>query len=317
MAERRSKKTKGAGKFKSDAQFEEFLQLRFAEVRAELDKFDRPAASKAEGQLLQLPQARAASDSTFWKKLDSWRYAVAATVLLAVAVPAVMQLNREQRVAAVAAVIPEGQTKTESTDEAPSSTRSARLKQSEREEADFDAPRDRTTKEFPQKKIAKTTETGTKDRGLNKKEDVADVMSAREAPADLKAMAPAPAEAKGRAMPDEAAGAPAPESAKAPAASPAAPAPYAAESSADEERTASTVAKRSAPIADAQFKQKHEQIAEEEKLEMERLWKEFEKDPKSFNQDKKRAARLKALLARHDTRSRAKKVRAAERQYAY
>ena len=34
-----------------------------------------------------------------------------------------------------------------------------------------------------------------------------------------------------------------------------------------------------------QFKLKQERIAEEEKAEMEKLWKEFEKDPKAFQQD--------------------------------
>jgi hypothetical protein len=69
---------------------------------------------------------------------------------------------------------------------------------------------------------------------------------------------------------------------------------------------------RSAAVDDAKSRMKKQEINEGEKAEMEKLWKEFEKDPKSFNQDKKRSARLRALLSRHNEKSRAKRMRAVE-----
>jgi hypothetical protein len=41
---------------------------------------------------------------------------------------------------------------------------------------------------------------------------------------------------------------------------------------------------------------------------MELLWKEYEKNPKEFLKDKRKTERLKTLLARHDTRSRARRM---------
>lgn len=69
---------------------------------------------------------------------------------------------------------------------------------------------------------------------------------------------------------------------------------------------------RSIAVDDAKSRLKKQDIASDEKAEMEKLWKEFEQDPKSFNQDKKRSARLRTLLSRHNEKSRAKRMKAVE-----
>lgn len=299
-----------------ELRFEEFLQQQFNQLRAELDKY-APERNGVASKLLQLPQAKA-TGSTFWAKMDSWRYGIAATVLLAVAIPSVIQLNRQQReIAMAASPKTEGATAVELDHKIRQQSKD--VPRRENEEVSDDRSQDLVTAKRPDKGVSKKRDVVSKDGYAAEKEDLADVISRREPPANAKAEAPASAEARGRVMAMEAAGAPAPaiESAKSPAASPTAPTSRNFGAAADEERVASESVARSAPIADAQFKLKQEQNVEDEKVEMERLWKEFEKDPKSFNQDKKRSARLKTLLARHDTRSRARKVRASERQNTY
>jgi hypothetical protein len=304
------------GENRDELRFEEFLQQQFSQVRAELDKY-APVRKGVASKLLQLPQAKA-TGSTFLAKMDSWRYGIAATVLLAVAIPSVIQLNRQQREIALA-TSPTTDSPTGVELEHENRQQSKDALRQEKDEVTDNKSQDLVATKRPTKGASKKQKASSKDLYVAEKEDRVDVISRRESPADAKSEAPASPTARSRTISAESAGAPAPamESAKAPAALPTAPAPHTFGGAADEERVASESVARSAPIADAQFKLKQDQIAEDEKAEMERLWKEFENNPKSFNQDKKRSARLKTLLARHDTRSRAKKIRASEIQNGY
>ena len=292
MAKARNKKDIPA---RDDARFEEFLQEQFRQLRAELDRFE-PVRKGVDGKLLQLPQAKASS-STFWQKIDSWRYTIAASVLLAVAVPTVIQMNQEQRDSVVQATAQAGEKpRLESKETITNSN-------DEIEEAEGSSSRPRQTERRAAKKLAKS-KTRIDDEeafAAREKDAPGGGMAKRELADELMAASPAPAEVKGRA----AEGAPAPESAKV---MPAAPASRAMAEKPAEAKPAASVS-RSAPIADAQANLKQDRIAEDEKSEMERLWKEFEKDPEAFQQDKKRSARLKTLLARHDTKSRARRMK--------
>ncbi len=286
----------------SDVRFEEFLQSQFKQLRAELDRFE-PSRKGVEGKLMQMPQARA-SASTFWHKLDSWRYGIAATVLLAVAIPTMIQLNREERSAVMQAT---GSVADKNTERKPQPSATLQADDDEREEADestaVSARKQSAAPRTPSKKTAPTKEFAK----VQNEKDASGDMSKRELPDDMMAAADAPAAAKGRSFTSEGEASPAAES---PRVAPAAPAaPRVAEERA-EEKSAANAASRSAPIPDAQFRLKQDRIAEEEKAEMEKLWKEFEKDPKAFQKDQKRSARLRTLLARHDTKSRARRMKA-------
>ncbi len=288
------------GSAQNDARFEEFLQTQFKQLRAELDKFE-PSRKGVAGKLLQMPQARA-TGSTFWQKVDSWRYGIAATVLLAVAVPTVIQLNREERSAILRAT---GSVADKNTERRPQPAAPLHA-DDEREEADerpavserkqSASPKTASKKMAPAKELAKVQD----------EKDALGGMSKRELPADMMAAANAPESAKGRSLASEGEASPAAESPRAIPAAPAAPRPVEERA---EEKAAAKVASRSAPIPDAQFRLKQDRIADEEKAEMEKLWKEFEKDPKAFQKDQKRSARLRTLLARHDTKSRSRRLK--------
>jgi len=296
LAKARNKKDISA---RDDARFEEFLQEQFRQLRAELDRFE-PARKGIDGKLLQLPQAKASS-STFWKKMDSWRYTIAASVLLAVAVPAVIQMNREQRDVVVQATTPAAEGPRLETKETITSSAD------ETEEAEISSSHAKQKERRVAKKIAKS-KTRIRDEEAYRTEEKdapGGGMAKRELADELRAASPPPAEAKGRALANAGEGAPAPESAKV---MPAAPATRAMAEKPAETKPAATVS-RSAPVADAQSNLKQDRAVDDEKTEMERLWKEFEKDPEAFQQDKKRSARLKTLLARHDTKSRARRMK--------
>lgn len=287
----------------SDAHFEEFLQEQFKQLRAELDRFEPPRKG-VDGKLLQLPQAKA-TGSAFWKKVDSWRYGIAASVLLAVAVPTVIQMNREQQSKVVQATSPMNEKAAESKTDRPASTLALEADDDESEEIAESRPSVARKKSASPKLAAAKPAPSKEAADLREQKDAAGGMAKREIPEDVMAAAEAAPIAKGRALASEGERAPREESPRAVPAAPAAP----AMADKAEEKKSANVASRSAPIPDAQFKLKQERIAEEEKAEMEKLWKEFEKDPKAFQQDAKRSARLRTLLARHDTKSRARRMK--------
>jgi hypothetical protein len=196
---------------------------------------------------------------------------IAASVLLAVAVPTVIQMNQEQRDSVVQATAQAGeQPRLESKETITNSN-------DEIEEAEVSSSRPRQTERRAAKKLAKS-KTRIDDEeafAAREKDAPGGGMAKRELADELMAASPAPAEIKGRA----AEGAPAPESAKV---MPAAPASRAMAEKPAEAKPAAGVS-RSAPIADAQANLKQERIAEEEKAEMEKLWKEFEKDPEGIS----------------------------------
>lgn len=288
----------------SDARFEEFLQEQFKQLRSELDRFEPPREG-VDGKLLQLPQAKA-SGTTFWQKVDSWRYGIAASVLLAVAVPTVIQMNREQQSAVVQATSPMTEKAAESKTDRPTGTVALEADDDEREEVTDRRPSFVRKKSASPKLAAAKPAPAKEAADRRNQKDAAGGMAKRELPEDMMVAAEAAPIAKGRAMASEGERAPVEESPRAVPAAPAAPGAVADRAA---EKKSANVTSRSAPIPDAQFKLKQERIAEEEKAEMEKLWKEFEKDPKAFQQDPKRSARLRTLLARHDTKSRARRMK--------
>lgn len=299
MAEKKPKGTSGkrAAKKKPADNFDQFLAERFAELRRELDAHIAAPGltAKKTGQLAHFP--RPAGQLT----RGGWKLGIAAVLLAAVAVPMVMQLNQKQAEMKATVSSPAAEQRSEP---------HIALNKNEAHDDEVVAE-----EEKPAARRAQPAKTGATKKKIAGK---ADEEKVPEAPAkDAGAMAygkrslPPMAEAD---APPTTKG----EAAKATMASPAPAAPAAADSErrADETRARDNLSagapaemqSRSAPIADAKFRLKQEEIAAEEKAEMEKLWKEFEKDPEKFRKDAKRTERLKMLLARHDTRSRAKRL---------
>lgn len=300
MAEKKpkSKNGKRAAKKKPADNFDQFLAERFAELRRELDAHIAAPGltAKKTGQLAHFP--RPAGQLT----RGGWKLGIAAVVLAAVAVPMVMQLNQKQAEMKATVSSPAAEQRSE-----PHIALNKNDAENDEVVAEEEKPAARKSRR------AKTDPAKKKIAGRAYEKE------APEAPAsDDGAMAYSK-----RSLPPmadaDAAPSPKGESAKV-ALAPSAPAAPAAEGSEHRAEEASErnnlaaagapaeIQSRSAPIADAKFRLKQEEVAAEEKAEMEKLWKEFEKDPEKFRKDAKRTERLKMLLVRHDTRSRAKRL---------
>ncbi len=306
-----------------DAKFEAFLQKQFGELKNELRKYPFPAKEKG-GQVIPFGPRM----NSWAKRNAKWKYSIAAAVVVAIAVPMILQLNRQRAEFASPTSAP-------ALEQGQKSGKSLQDRVADREETDADALRADSTvqanKNYYSKKQAAPAKDTFDRRGAAEKKGTPDRMPA-ELPASRsegyisKEEVPAPAQKQSEAAPaarrsretmaSTGAGADKEERSLAAAAPPgaAAPAPV-AESKAT--RDAASVASadeapaakpRSFSIDDTNAKLKAKSIAEEEKAEMEKLWKEYEKDPKGFNKDKNRSARLRTLLTRHDTKSRAKRM---------
>lgn len=303
-----------------DARFEEFLKKQFAGLKRELEKYPQGGLQKKQGKVLQLsqaPQSRAGK--------HSWRYGIAAAVLVAVAVPMVIQLNQQKAELSTQVQAPSLEQDKQRPGRGDKPKGMAARKTASRA-ADIDSVSDLVAGERAEGNLKKSREEETASR---------DRFAAAEMPAEQKNAGKDMLAMKEEAKPTLRAATPKYEagggveesrqSAATAAPSPAAPAPSAAPASpsasasmASRDEAPAKPAARSITLGDAQEKRRKQDAGEEEKAEMEKLWKEFEKDPKSFSKDTKRSARLKVLLARHDTKSkaRAKRVKTAERQLA-
>lgn len=352
LAEKKSKMTPA-----DDAKFEAFLKKQFAELRTELDGQISKGSAKA-GKVVDLNSAREkrTAGTSVLAYFDKWKYGVAAAVIVAVAVPMVLQVNRQKAELATRTAAP-------TLEQNQQADRTLKDRIAEREDADADADGVRpgvageTGKSYYTKKPAAPAKDAHEDHKSAEVKGIQDaVTEKRNAPAEVAtgrtegylskeearapeqkqlekapgasrsrettAMAAAPADKEERSL-----AASAPSAGAAPSA-PASPAPapvFAAKkrsaapmAEADNKRdAASTVSADEAPAAkarsfsldDTNAKLKKQGIAEEEKAEMEKLWKEYEKDPQAFSKDKNRSARLRTLLARHDTKSRARRMR--------
>ncbi|MFO1471525.1 MAG: hypothetical protein U1F27_10850 [Turneriella sp.] len=336
-----------------DAKFEAFLQKQFAELRAELDRQIMKGSAKA-GKITDLAAAREkrAAGTSVLGYFDKWKYGIAAAVVVAVAVPMVIQVNRQRAELAHQASAP-------TLEQQQKSTGPLQERITDREEAEADTERPdsavQANKNYYGKKQAAPA-TGTVDD-----RKTAILRSAPEKPAEKpgapaeiaagrsegyvskeEARAPEPRQSENAAMATRggepatvtaadkdgrslAANAPAPAAPASPA-----PAPVFAAKKRSQAPTANSGAEaetkrdsasmadadatpaakpRSFSLDDTNAKLKKQSIAEEEKAEMEKLWKEYEKDPATFDKDKKRSARLRTLLSRHDTKSRARRMR--------
>jgi len=224
-----------------------------------------------------------------FKRKSPWVYSIAAIALVAVATPMVMQLNQQKLEQKQEIVTPTASAKRE---ESPSKNQpekpmvgklSTRIKTARISRSDDDSFSDSKSRA----PIADQLSAADRDKDSELKKEAAKPTLRASAP-----MQESPAEAQ-----SESAGSAAPA---APAVAPA-PAPERASAS-----RAMAMEKDDSPKID-------------EKAEMESLWKEFEKNPEGFGRDKKRSARLKTLLARHETKSksRARRVQAAESKATY
>jgi hypothetical protein len=272
----------------ADDKFDAYLRERFAELKRELDA--QLAAGEPKGGVLRKFAARVPLSAR-----GGWTVGIAALLLTAVSVPLVMQLNqqREQmRTATVTLDQPSASATRENTpaeaedeETSPPEGNSGRKQQANRTERFEKDSADTKESELAFKKRAQPTiplEDKPK-RFAESEEAMPQGASAASAPPRAAAAeAPAMEQAKGERGADDSAvsGAPAMPEAKA----------------------------RSAPVPDAQFRLKKAELDAIEKHEMELLWKEYEKNPKEFLKDKRKTERLKTLLARHDTRSRARRM---------
>lgn len=363
-----------------DARFDAFLKKQFTNLRAEIDSQMAKGSLKT-GKRLEFPApaqkpARGGSTLGF---LDRWKYGVAAVVVVAVAVPSVMQLNRQKtdlsdamsaptatqnhrrieaekgRVRAGELVEKEGETgatsesknqyyakrKMKSAAEADKgSSREASLatgkvmKDAEKNALAFSDDEDLAAgKESPAAKhratadarnIAQNQETGPK--VISKAEEKKASRSAGAMPSSPAAPAPAaevriadatkaPAARSMTAAPtgkrDEKTRAETRSAETAVASAEESPAAKPRSLSTDDGqgRPSDAAAAASSPQTEGQERQKKKGASEDEKAEMEKLWREYEKDPQAFSKNKQRSSRLKTLLARHDTKSRAKRMK--------
>lgn len=311
--------------------FDLFLDRQFKILRDEIDTHlaGRPA-QKPEGKALVFNQRSRKSWAT-----GPLKYGIAAAVLVAIVVPSVIQLNRHKETmntTAAGATLNQraGETKdslanakTDATTEAEErvSKQDAKAGYFARKKGMQSADRDELEKEEANIPAAKGA----------RKDDTADLMATkREAPAieraeksknsdRLPSVAKPAEEQASPAKPT----APSAGAAPAPRSMPAMPMATGKSSEADKaaeiragDEVAPTAASRSIAVDDAKTRLKKQSASDEEKEEMEKLWREFEKDPKSFNKDKKRSARLKVLLSRHNEKSRAKRVKSVETELA-
>lgn len=353
---RRTKKpTKGQNQTAADdAKFDAFLKEQFAELRSQLDRQISQGSAKA-GKVVDLNSVREkrAAGTSVLTYFDKWKYGIAAAVIVAVAVPMVLQVNRQKAELAARTGAP-------TLEQNQQADRTLKDRIAEREEAGADADGVRpgsageTGKSYYAKKPVAPVKDAREDRKSAEIKGIQDaVTEERNAPAETttsrtegyvskeEARAPeqnqlekAPAAGRSRETTSMAAApadkeerslsATAPSAGAAPSA-PASPAPapvFAAKKrsaapmpEADNKRDAASADEapaakaRSFSLDDANAKLKKQSIAEEEKAEMEKLWKEYEKDPQAFSKDKNRSARLRTLLARHDTKSRARRMR--------
>lgn len=342
-----SRRTNAGRKSGDDTHFEEFLQKQFAQLKRELAEY-APFEAAKEGKVLsfedRIPRPK--------KSRGGWTIGIAAVVLAAVAVPMVIQLNRQKAEIAFKTEAPAvaGETTVEKD----------RLKYDNKSQA----TNSRNDKSAKLDDLEESDGTYYKKEAAKKKappadlrqEDERNLKAAREEALPKDAITTGKAEAKtatnavrndddrfaakkesgrlartseksGYAMTDESAQ-PRPAPA-APAPPAAAPAPQLAKSrsapageisggdrgaaaQAEMPIAEAQPASRSIQVDDAKQRLKQQQSAEDEKAEMEKLWKEFERDPKSFNQDKKRSARLRTLLSRHNEKSRARRMKSVE-----
>lgn len=357
---RRAERPKKSG---DDPHFEEFLQKQFAQLKRELAEY-APFEAAKEGKVLSFEDRISRPK----KSRGGWTVGIAAVVLAAIAVPMVIQLNRQKAEVAfktetpsVAGDVTLGKEKPKAEKEESAAGRStdarARLDDLEAQDGTYyknapaktkKAAKAEETREQGERNLKATREeaspkdaiaTGKADKPapVHETETKTIANAVREGDADRfaakkeSARVARPSEKSGYTMADKApAPAPARPAQTAPAAPAAAPAPTLAKSRsapANEisggDRSAAAQAEMPAPAAEAQAasrsiqvddaksRLKQQDIVTDEKAEMEKLWKEFEQDPKSFNQDKKRSARLRTLLSRHNEKSRAKRMKSS------
>lgn len=269
MARRPAKQADKGGNDRFDA----FLYRQFARVKEELETLGRaaPPGRKIAG--------RFGSRGGFAGK-GGWGVGIAALVLAAVAVPLILQLNHEQAATRSAS------------DTATTLANEEKQRKTAAEKPS--APAGKSGEAVREKQASETQQAARADavaeitRRSRSATDLQEDLNKQETKKTLAAAAPSGETGRqdriAQTAPDDKSGLAAVESAA--QASPR----YLAES-------------------DSAFRTTKEEIALVEKAELELLWKEYEKNPEQFSKDVKKVARLKLLLARHDTRSRAKRMK--------
>lgn len=322
----------------ADQQFEDFLRRQFTALKRELDA--HAATTRKDGKKLVLPGGAVerphGGNSRVLKFFDSYKYGIAAAVLVAVAVPMVIQLNRQKfeerqiaevRLANAAHASENAKVLSNDSDAAPEiASPSARRPPQTKNDviAQSSAPQ---AKNIPRPQRDTNLPSNSKTLA-RKKSTIAETKPASEGDADnALALRAAKEEEKDSplaaiTMAPKAAPAAAPQAddARSGAAAPPQNTERGAMARAESASTQpdatppTTPTTRSIRIENNKARMKRQEIAEDaEKQEMEKLWKEFEKNPKSFAKDRKRRTRLKVLLVRYNQKSRSNKLANLER----
>jgi hypothetical protein len=271
----------------ADDKFDAYLRERFAELKRELDA--QLASGQSKAGLLHKFAARVRG---------RWTVGIAALLLAAVSVPLVMQLNQQREELRAATL----------TLDQPSASAARENMPAEEADEKITTPKSAARK-GRNKRAAAELERFEKDSADTKESELA--FKKRAQPTKPLEDNPGRVADSEKNLPQGARAAPAPPR----AAAAEAPAMEQAkgEGDADDSAASGTPAMpeaktRSAPVPDAQFRLKKAELDAIEKHEMELLWKEYERNPKEFLKDKQKTERLKTLLARHDTRSRARRI---------
>lgn len=264
MKSKKTKPTKSSSKPnpKNDEAFEHLLVTQFEALRKEIDAF-----------IARTQKNRKVSGKELPFKTDKqgrnmpWKAGIAALLLIGVSTPLLIQLNKDREEAKVtqASEKIEHSEKTPLNQENPSATKSEVTAQ---------------TKKSVRAKARKRARASA-----------ASEAAARKNPPAQKSLDVAASKKEEQNGIEPRARSPFPEPAAAPKDIPASE--KVAEGS-------SQSSPRSLEFKDAATKFKRRKSAAEERTEMEGLWKEFEKNPKAFFQNKKRSARLEQLLKEYD-----------------
>lgn len=310
-----------------EQKFDAFLEKHFAELRRELDAHILKTTQSKDGKILSAnPRTRGERGRTVnsWaSRKSSWVYSVAALALVAIATPMVMQLNQEKAEARSDLSV------------SPSASAAPQLGgQLEQDESPSEQKQIVTGKRIARKKSAVSSQDSEQEYFRPSEKDADNLALAQRAePAkkeELSKMRAAPmptlrsveeaspaatggekfddAKVSDRVAAQEKPTAPAPAAPRMSAGAPANSPEFTTASREAKGRNVGESSKSRAPVVRDEIKL---DSVESEKAEMERLWKEFDRDPKSFSKDSKRSSRLKMLLARHDTKSKARAKRVA------
>jgi cytoskeletal protein RodZ len=303
----------------SDDRFEEFLKKQFAVLKDELSVYPLPA----KGRVLEFGKPSRA------KTLPAWSYGLAAGVLIAAALPIFFQLNQKT---AEARQAPPQATAAQSAADIDRPNEGAN-QQAKPNEQNFEGQEsEKEVKQGNPRKFAAASSNKNSDES-SKAADASPKLAAAATTRDQHAESTE--SVRNAVRPDEKkdamGGANRPMKDRSPALTVNSQAASRFERAAEEsDRVADAkgittgavadseampaAAPRSIAIDDNLTRAKKKEINVSERQELEKLWKEYERDPQQFNKNAKRRARLTALLDQFKMRSRVARMRVLDKK---